>query len=64
MDSPQSPRRFTPGASNAAVCARLAAIETHVAEIAKRLDEMKILIATLDPAPPNHQHQLDGEGKG
>lgn len=58
-----SPRRCTPGASNAAVSARLATIEAHVAEIAKRLDEMKILITTLDPVPPNHQHQPDDEEK-
>ncbi|TDV43689.1 hypothetical protein [Actinophytocola oryzae] len=63
MRSSQTPGRSTPGASNAAVYARLAAIERHVAEIAKRLDEMKILITTLDLITPNHQHQPDNEEK-
>jgi hypothetical protein len=61
MNSSQSPDGGTSGASNAAVCARLAAIEKHVTEIAERLDEMKILITTLDPLSPNHQHTPDDE---
>lgn len=55
MDNAPTSSRRIPGLDDAAVTARLAAIEERLEEIIKRLDEMKNLLTIVDYVQPNRQ---------
>jgi hypothetical protein len=55
MGNVPTPSRRTSGPDNDAVPARLVAIEQRLAEIIRRLDEMKSLLTTLSYAQSDRQ---------
>jgi hypothetical protein len=52
MDNAPTPSHHIPCPDDAAVSVRLAAIEEHLDEIIRRLDEMKNLVTRLDHVEP------------
>jgi hypothetical protein len=56
MDNAQAPSRRIPDLDNAAVSARLSAIEDRLDEIIRRLDELKNLLTMLDRVQPHRQY--------
>jgi hypothetical protein len=52
VDNSPTPSRHIPSPDDAAVSARLAAIEDHLDEILTRLDEMKNLVTRLVHVEP------------
>lgn len=55
MDNAPTLNGSTPGSDNAAVAARLVAIEVCLGEIIRYLDELKNLLIVLDGVQPNRQ---------
>jgi hypothetical protein len=60
MDNAPTPRRRIPGPDDAAVSARLSAIEERLDEIIRRLDELHTnLLTILDHAQSNRQRAVE-----
>ncbi|MGH2952326.1 MAG: hypothetical protein ACRDKX_09810 [Solirubrobacterales bacterium] len=61
MNSAPRPDLRPPSQPNAAMSARLSAIEMHLDEIITRLDELKNLLAMLDGVQPNRQRTVEDD---